>query len=88
MILRIEEIRAERERVTEAVVRLPGVRRVWSSAANFLLAQFADAGEALSRARDAQLLVRDMRMHPELPGTLRVTIGTASQNERLLQAWA
>lgn len=87
MTLRIERIRAERERVAGAVARLPRVTRVWSSAANFFLAQFADAGEALSRARAARLLVRDMRIHPELPGALRVTIGTASQNKRLLQAW-
>lgn len=86
--LRIAQLRAERERVSEAVARLPRVTRVWSSAANFFLAQFADAGEALSRARSAQLLVRDMRMYPELPQALRVTIGTASQNQRLLQAWA
>lgn len=88
MMLRIAQILAERTRLTEAVARLPGVRRVWSSAANFFLAQFADAGEALSRARAARLLVRDMRGYPELPGALRVTIGTASQNQRLLQAWA
>jgi histidinol-phosphate aminotransferase len=87
MTLRIAEIRAERERLAESVARLPGVLRVWSSAANFLLAEFADAGEALSRARAAQLLVRDVRMHPELPGGLRVTIGSRSQNQRLLQAW-
>lgn len=86
--LRIAQLRAERERVSGAVARLPGVTRVWSSAANFFLAQFADAGEALSRARSAQLLVRDLRMYPELPQALRVTIGTASQNQRLLQAWA
>jgi histidinol-phosphate aminotransferase len=87
MTLRVAQIRAERERVSAALARLPRVTRVWSSAANFFLAQFADAGEALARARSAQLLVRDMRIHPELPGALRVTIGTASQNQRLLQAW-
>lgn len=88
MTLRIAQIRAERDRVSGAVARLASVKRVWSSAANFFLAQFGDAGEALRRARSAQLLVRDMRMYPELPEALRVTIGTASQNERLLQAWA
>ena len=85
--LRIAQIRAERERIAQAVARLPGVQRVWASAANFILAQFADAGLALSRARSAQLLVRDVRGHSELPGALRVTIGTASQNARLLRAW-
>jgi histidinol-phosphate aminotransferase len=85
--LRIAQIRAERERIAQAVARLPGVQRVWASAANFILAQFADASLALARARAAQLLVRDVRGHPDLPGALRVTIGTASQNARLLRAW-
>jgi histidinol-phosphate aminotransferase len=85
--LRIAQIRAERERIAAAVACLPGVLRVWSSAANFFLTQFADAGRAVARAREAKLLVRDMRGHPELPGAVRVTIGTASQNARLLRAW-
>lgn len=84
---RIAQIRAERERVSAAIARLPGVLRVRASAANFILAQFADASRALSRARAAQVLVRDVRGHPDLPGALRVTIGTASQNARLLRAW-
>ena len=88
MRARITQIRAERELVSQAMARLPGVLRVWSSAANFVLAQFTDANEALARARAARLLVRDMRMYPELPGALRVTIGTAAQNARLLRAWA
>lgn len=85
--LRIAQIRAERERVSKAVACLPGVQRVWASAANFFLAQFADAAGALARARAAKLLVRDVGMYPELPGALRITVGSASQNQRLLQAW-
>lgn len=85
--LRIAQIRAERDLISQAMARLPGVVRIWSSATNFILAQFKDGGDALRRARAAQLLVRDMRMYPELPGALRVTIGTASQNKRLLRAW-
>jgi histidinol-phosphate aminotransferase len=85
--LRIAQIRAERERIAQAVARLPGVQRVWASAANFILTQFADASGALAQARAAQLLVREVRGYPELPGAIRVTIGTASQNARLLRAW-
>jgi histidinol-phosphate aminotransferase len=84
---RIAQIRAERERLSRAIAQLPGVLRVWSSAANFVLAQFADASEALSQARAAKLLVRDVRGYAELPGALRVTIGTPAQNTRLLRAW-
>lgn len=85
---RIEMIRAERERVSRALTGLPGVVRVWPSAANFVLAQFKDATKALSKVRAARLLVRDGRIYPELPETLRITIGTSAHNTRLLQALA
>ncbi len=87
MRVRITQIRAERELIAHTIARLPRVLRVWSSAANFVLAQFKDASEALARAKASKLMVRDMRMYPELPGALRVTVGTASQNARLIRAW-
>lgn len=81
-------IRAERERVGLALARLKCVKRVWPSKTNFILAEFEDAAHALSQARAAELLVRDVRNYPGLSDGLRVTIGTAAQNERLLRAWA
>ena len=81
-------IRAERERMAQALGRSKCVRRVWPSQANFILAEFEDAARALSRASAAQLLVRDARGFPGLSNALRITIGTAAQNERLLRAWA
>lgn len=84
---RIEMIRAERSRVSRALVGLPSVSRVWPSAANFVLAEFRDAVGALARARNARLLVRDARAYAELGNALRITIGASAQNNRLLQAW-
>ena len=46
-------IRAERERMAQALGKLKCVKRVWASQANFLLAEFRDAGRALSRASAA-----------------------------------
>jgi histidinol-phosphate aminotransferase len=85
---RIEMIRAERERVSRALSGLPAVVRVWPSDANFVLAEFKDVTKALAQVRAAQLLVRDGRIYPELPGTLRITIGASAHNTRLLQALA
>ena len=85
---RLAMICSERQRVSRALSELPLVRRVWPSAANFVLAEFEDAGSALARARGARLLVRDARAHPELPDSLRITIGASAQNTRLLQAWS
>lgn len=77
----------ERQRLSDALPRLPGVTRVWPSDANFLLAEFDDAGAALARSREARLLVRDARGYPGLGRALRITVGTPEQNGRLLEAW-
>jgi len=83
----IERIRSERERLMAALPRLARVVRVWPSDANFILAQFNDAGAALQLARDTRLLVRDARGYPGLGEALRITVGTTEQNNRLLEAW-
>lgn len=85
---RIARVRAERARVLKALGALAGVKRVWPSAANFLLAQFTNPGAALVRAHTAGLLVRDVRGFAGLGDALRISIGTAADNDRLLEAWA
>jgi histidinol-phosphate aminotransferase len=77
---------AERVRLAAGLVALPAVRRVWPSAANFLLVEFRDAGAALDAIAAAGLLVRDFR--GQLEGALRLTVGTPEQNERLLRSLA
>jgi len=84
----VETIRRERQRLLADLSSLRGVRRVWPSQANFLLVAFADAAEALARARAARLLIRDVRGYAGLPDCLRITVGTAEQNSRLLEALA
>jgi histidinol-phosphate aminotransferase len=81
---RVALLRAERERLKFALEQLPKVLRVWPSEANFILAEFEDAAHALTRAREAKLLVRHI---PALPHMLRITVGAPAQNERLLEAW-
>jgi histidinol-phosphate aminotransferase len=85
---RLEVLLAERERLLLALPRLAGITRIWPSAANFVLAEFADAGASLARAREARLLVRDARGYPGLGRALRITVGTPEQNGRLLEAWS
>jgi histidinol-phosphate aminotransferase len=83
---RLATIRSERERMAAALSTLPQVARVWRSAANFILAEFADAPLALARSRGAHLLIRDVRGYPGLGRCLRITVGSAEQNDRLLGA--
>lgn len=83
----LQVILAERRRLLTALPRLACVTRVWPSDANFVLAEFTDAGAALARGREAGLLVRDARGYPGLGRALRITVGTPEQNGRLLEAW-
>ncbi len=84
---RVGEILAERERLRGAIARSPQTIRVLPSEANFFLVRLRDPALALGRAREAGLLVRDVRGLPGLADALRVTVGTPEQNERLLEAW-
>lgn len=86
--LQVATVLAERARLLHSLPRLARVTRVWPSSANFILAEFADAGAALELGCRAGLLVRDARAYPGLGRALRVTVGTPEQNSRLLEAWS
>jgi histidinol-phosphate aminotransferase len=79
---RVAQVRRERERLRLALSEKKSVMKIWPSAANFLLTDFADAGAALAAARGAKLLVRDMRSVS--PHSLRISVGTPAQNDRLI----
>lgn len=81
---RIAVVRAERERLGAALARLPGVRRVYPSDANFLLVRLVDAEAAFQRLLVAGVVVRDQRGAAQLHDALRITLGTPEQNARVL----
>ena len=81
---RVAQVRAERERLGAALATARGVLRVWPSVANFLLVDFAAPEAVLAAARDAKLLIRDMRTAS--PHSLRISVGTPEQNDRLIRS--
>jgi histidinol-phosphate aminotransferase len=81
---RVSQVRAERERLRAALAGKSSLIRVWPSVANFLLADFRDAEVALAAARAAKLLIRDMRSVS--PHSLRISVGTPEQNDRLIRS--
>jgi histidinol-phosphate aminotransferase len=83
---RLATIISERDRLLAAFAKLPNVTRVWPSASNFMLVEFADAPLALARSRGAHFLIRDVRGYPGLGRCLRITVGSPEQNNRLLEA--
>ena len=83
---RVAQVRAERDRVSAALRGGKFLRQLWPSVTNFLLADFVDAEVALAAARDAKLLIRDMRSVS--PHSLRISMGTPEQNDRLIRSLA
>jgi histidinol-phosphate aminotransferase len=83
---RIGIIQRERETLGVALAACRGVRRVYPSQANFLLARFHDAAAAYAALLAAGIVVRDQRAAPQLHDALRISIGTPAQNTRVLAA--
>jgi histidinol-phosphate aminotransferase len=82
---RTGQVIVERDALHRALADGDGVRRVYSSHANFLLVRFEDAGAAFQALLDAGIVVRDMRAMPGLDDALRISIGTPEQNESVLR---
>ena len=83
---RVSQVRAERERLRAALESKSSVRKIWPSVANFLLTDFAAPEEALAATRNAKLLIRDMRSVS--PQSLRISVGSPEQNDRLVRSLA
>jgi histidinol-phosphate aminotransferase len=81
---RVALLCGERDRMRPALALLPGVRRVWPSAGNFLLVEFDSASRALAAAHAGGILLRDFSRTPGLDNCVRVSMGTPEQNDRLL----
>jgi histidinol-phosphate aminotransferase len=81
-------VREQRARMQAALRRLPSVREVLPSQANFLAVRFDDAGAVYQRLLAAGIVVRDVRRYPNLGDALRITIGTPAENDRMLAVLA
>jgi histidinol-phosphate aminotransferase len=88
MDARVATLVAERTRIATELDRL-GVQH-WPSGANFVLFRVGDlpGGEVWSQLVDRSVLVRNCSSWPRLQNCLRVTVGTAEENDRFLSALA
>jgi histidinol-phosphate aminotransferase len=84
---RVAALLAERQRLAAGLAAAPLIARVWPSDANFLLVDSNDCDAVLDRVRRAGLIIRDVRQ-PALPRSLRISVGTPAQNDRVLESLA
>ena len=81
----VQTLIAERKRVAEALSTLPYVEKVYPSDANFLLLKAEHSRELYEYLIARELIVRDRSRAPGCEGTLRITIGTPEENDRLIE---
>jgi histidinol-phosphate aminotransferase len=74
---------AERTRLAEALPKLPAVKRVWPSDANYLLVEVADSARTMAAGRAAGVVWRDRSK--DVANHIRITVGTAEENNATLE---
>ncbi|MEM1325476.1 MAG: histidinol-phosphate transaminase [Bacteroidota bacterium] len=80
-----KEIIAQRDRLAKQLLNLPYVQKIYPSDANFLLVQVEKPNDLYQFLVDHGIIVRNRSTVPLCKGCLRITIGTAAENERLTQ---
>jgi histidinol-phosphate aminotransferase len=74
----------EREKLGEALSRLPGVT-AYPSETNFILLRLPDASAVHAKLKKAGILVKNLDRPGPLKDCLRVTIGTPAENREFLK---
>jgi len=81
-----KDLRAQRTRLLSALADLPGVQP-FPSEANMILARVPDAAKTFDGMKAHKVLVKNVsKMHPLLANCLRLTVGTAQENDLMLAA--
>jgi len=83
---RTATLRGERDRVAGRLRKLRGIDTVWPSETNFVLIRAEQPRQLVAAAKRGGFLIRDFSWDEYTPNCLRITIGTAEQNDRLLEA--
>ena len=83
--LEIETIINERAGMILALESIPVIRNVYASDANFLLVKVDDANKRYKQLVEKGIVVRNRTNQPLCDNCLRFTIGTSTENKRLIE---
>ncbi|NER13748.1 histidinol-phosphate transaminase [Leptobacterium flavescens] len=82
----VQLILGEKQKLYKALENVSFVRELFRSDANFILARVDDATRRYDQLIAAGVVVRNRTSQPLCENTLRFTVGTSEENERLLEA--
>ena len=81
-----KDLREQRARLQKELATLPGVTS-FPSEANMILVRVPDAAKSFDGLKAHGVLIKNVsKMHPLLSNCLRLTVGTAQENDQLLAA--
>ncbi len=80
----VEKILLERNRLKEALSNIPFVNKIYPSDANFILAKVDNANKRYKQLLDKGIVIRNRGTQPLCENTLRFTIGTSEENDKLI----
>ncbi len=81
---KIDKIKEERERLSQALSMQSFVKKVYPSDANFILFKIENAYEIYQKLADRNIIVRYRGDQPRCDNCLRVTVGTPDENDLFL----
>ncbi|TAF77573.1 MAG: histidinol-phosphate transaminase [Bacteroidetes bacterium] len=81
----VKNILEEREKLEQELEKLPFVTKIYPSDANFLLVKTLDGRRLYHYLIEHKVIVRDRSNVKLCEGCLRITVGTASENETLIK---
>jgi histidinol-phosphate aminotransferase len=82
----IKEIVKQRDELTEALLKVSIVQKIYPSDANFLLVKVVNARSVYQGLLNKKIVVRDRSRVELCDDCLRITVGTPSENTTLVKA--
>ena len=82
----VQEIITLRKQLATSLAQLTIIKKVYPSDANFLLVKVQDADTVFARLLEQQVIVRNQSHVVRCEAGFRITVGTAEENKRLLEA--
>ena len=82
----VKQLTANRQWLIEALGSLRCVKHIYPTDANFVLVRVSDADAIYDYLRAGGIIVRNRNRVEKCLGCLRITVGTAEENEKLINA--
>lgn len=82
----VTDILLERERLNKVLLEIDFISIVYKSDANFLLIKVDDAIKRYDQLLEKGIVVRNRTSQPLCENTLRLTVGTKTENDKLIDA--